>query len=108
MTLSSTSPRTYRIYALVDPRSGEARYVGQTADTLWPRLRSHLRQRKLRTNQWLAELTSLELEPQIALLGEFAGLCRTAYEGETHWIRRLTKRGRPWPRKLPLGELRRQ
>jgi hypothetical protein len=43
MPLSSTECKPYRIYALIDPSTDVAHYVGQTAGTLGYRRLDHMR-----------------------------------------------------------------
>ena len=94
-SLSSTAPQRYRVYALADPRTGQPRYVGQTANTLPLRLRDHLRRRHDRSRKaaWLREVLDAGLQPRIVLLEEFTGSRASAYERESAWIRQLRDQG---------------
>jgi hypothetical protein len=61
------------IYALIDPRNGERRYIGQTTRTAHRRLRRHLARCYLdnadtHNNRWLRQLLALGLEPRIEVL----------------------------------------
>ncbi|MGQ7312309.1 GIY-YIG nuclease family protein [Microbacterium arabinogalactanolyticum] len=85
------------MYALIDPRSRQARYVGQTANTLYLRLQDHLRRSQDRTGKarWLRELLAAGEEPQIVLLEEFTGNRQPAYAAESQWVQRLRSEGHP-------------
>lgn len=76
------------VYALQDRRTGEVRYVGQTAGTIEGRLESH---RKSRLNPALAEwLASSEVDTVILdSLTSWGELHRH----EAFWIRRMRKAG---------------
>ena len=96
MSLSSEAVKQYRIYALIDPLSLVAYYVGQTAETLGHRRQGHVRKRAYtRKGNWIRSLLDRELEPQIVLLEEFWGYRAQAYERESYWIRRLRSEGQP-------------
>ncbi|UFU16067.1 GIY-YIG nuclease family protein (plasmid) [Curtobacterium sp. C1] len=96
MTLSSGERQVYRIYALVDPLTGEPHYVGQTAATLADRRRDHVRKPgSTKKGAWIRELLAEYREPQIVLIEEFTGCRREAYERESFWIRQLQSEGRP-------------
>jgi hypothetical protein len=56
---------TGTIYALVDPRDGEARYIGKTTKTMAQRLNGHLRSPAGKVRPWIAELRAIGLEPGI-------------------------------------------
>ena len=61
------------IYALIDPRSGEIRYIGKTVRTAHRRLRRHLARCYLdegdtHKNRWLRQLLALGIEPRIEIL----------------------------------------
>lgn len=84
--------QSFRIYALVDPRTNEARYVGQTAETLNKRLMTHCNEAHRKStdkNQWIQELKALDQLPEIRLLEQVQGRRKDAYESETRWIRQL-------------------
>lgn len=96
MTLSSSERQLYRIYALVDPLTGDPHYVGQTAATLADRRRDHVRKPgSTKKGAWIRELLAEYREPQIVLIEEFTGYRREAYERESFWIRQLRSEGRP-------------
>lgn len=91
------------VYALVDPRDGTVRYVGQTH---CPRLRMryHLEAtRESRANdrlhEWMLELIEQKLSPLFAVLGSVPPVGRERYqqhlldEMERRWIKKLRKTG---------------
>ena len=56
------------IYALLDPRNNEVRYIGKTVQSLKERLRSHLKAIKRETNHrtnWLNNLVKCGVTPSI-------------------------------------------
>lgn len=61
------------VYGLIDPRSGELRYIGKTQN-LARRLRQHLQTSELRANtykvHWLRELLTEGLRPTVMILEE--------------------------------------
>jgi hypothetical protein len=61
---------TGTVYALIDPRDGKLRYVGQTTKTLPQRLKGHLSRPAWRVEEWIAGLRTVGLSPQIAALRE--------------------------------------
>jgi predicted DNA binding CopG/RHH family protein len=75
----------FTIYGLVDPRTGQARYVGCTAQPLEVRVRQHLADQASnpRKQQWLEELRQLNLEPEVVVLEEADD---EPAERERHWI----------------------
>jgi hypothetical protein len=96
MPLSSTESKPYRIYALIDPSTNVAHYVGQTAAGLGIRRTDHMRKPgNTRKGDWVRALQDAGYEPQIVLLEEFIGYRRQAYERETFWINRLRSEGHP-------------
>lgn len=63
--------RKYKIYHLIDPRTNEIRYVGQTVQTLENRLKKHLRSKdKSHRVNWIKSITNEGLEPIIELICE--------------------------------------
>lgn len=94
--LSSTESKPYRIYALIDPVTNRAHYVGQTANTLGFRRMDHVKKPgNTVKGDWIRALHEDEREPQIVLLEEFIGYRQRAYERETYWIKRLLSEGHP-------------
>lgn len=68
------------IYGLVDPRTGQLRYVGKAND-LASRLKSHLRDAKRRDTpvyRWIRKLLTQGVGPSIRLLEECTGDWREA------------------------------
>lgn len=61
---------TGTVYALIDPRDGKPRYVGQTVKTLPQRLKGHLTRPAWRVEEWITGLRTAGLSPQIAALRE--------------------------------------
>jgi len=82
------------LYVLVDPTSGEIRYVGWTAKALSTRLASHLRDRcKCHRTWWIKSLARVGLKPQIRLIQEVPdGL---QHEAECYWISYFLQIGCP-------------
>jgi hypothetical protein len=98
---------TFRVYALVDPRNGALRYVGQTKGTLAARLKAHLaRPCSAAIRAWTGELMATGLKPRIFELEAFTGpfskrhakRCRIrtkALAAEQHWITKCLIDGEP-------------
>ena len=65
--------KTYRVYLLKDPRTGDPHYVGTTVKELRWRLTCHLTPNGpvYPKDQWIAELKTLGLKPSIELVKEF-------------------------------------
>lgn len=62
-----------QIYALIDPRNSQIRYVGKTVNPLSLRLREHIwvsrtNRSKCRRAIWIKSLTEINLKPEIKLL----------------------------------------
>lgn len=69
------------IYALIDPRTDQPRYIGKTMRTAHRRLRRHLSrcyldQADTHKNRWLRQLLAAGLEPRIVVMEQ----CATASE----------------------------
>lgn len=62
------------VYGLIDPRTGELRYVGQTINGM-DRATAHWRRKSIRNHRdrchtWVRKLLSLELTPRVEILEE--------------------------------------
>ncbi len=79
----------WTIYALVDPRTSQIRYIGQTQNHPEVRLQAHIE--KDDTNRykraWISELRRLGEKPTVVTL-EYAPSIDDALEAERIWIRR--------------------
>jgi hypothetical protein len=85
---------TFLIYALLEPDSDNARYVGQTAQPLQLRLDDHLRVRGASARaDWIRSLIARDLAPRIVQLDQVTGTRPDAYALETAWIRKLRANG---------------
>jgi hypothetical protein len=75
------------IYALLDPRTGEARYIGKSHRS-GPRLREHINEppSHCHRSRWIQSLKRDGLEPTIALLEEVDVWDRTWQDAERAWI----------------------
>jgi hypothetical protein len=58
-----TDAATGTIYALVDPRDGAVRYIGQTTKTVAERLAGHIARPAPRVGVWISELREVGLAP---------------------------------------------
>ena len=78
----------WTVYALVDPRTSQIRYIGQTQNHPEMRLDGHLH--KVDENKakqaWFEELRYLRMKPIIVVL-EYAPDLEEALEVERDWIR---------------------
>jgi len=86
----------WTIYALVDPRTSQICYVGQTQNHPEIRLDGHLHKRdeNQHKTRWLDDLRSLSIKPNVVVL-EYAASLNEALEAEREWIRRGIRAG--WP-----------
>lgn len=78
----------YSIYGLVDPRTGQLRYIGQTKRTVAKRLVDHLFSSKNKSNHkecWIAGIVSGGLVPEVFVV-ELAETKELADEYEIHHI----------------------
>jgi hypothetical protein len=79
----------YAIYGLIDPCSGELRYVGKSVDSAEGRLSDHLSEsrRGYRTHRhnWLRQLLAAGLKPDIEVL-ETHETAEALVEAERHFI----------------------
>ena len=87
--------KSWSIYSLTDPITGDIRYVGRTTQNIHRRLRQHLaaaRQAKLHRHvlSWLQCLMSEGLEPSIAVFESGNG---DWDEAERFWIKKLRDEG---------------
>lgn len=77
------------IYALVDPRTGEIRYIGKSSSGVRrPRLHtapSHLKEERTHKANWVRLLLSLGLKPGIQILEEFSSET-DLNDAECFWI----------------------
>lgn len=77
------------VYALIDPRTREVRYVGETIRTARSRLAQHIRTAKGRTtppvNAWMRGLIDSGLAPEMIEIEEFSDR-EGLYEAEAYWI----------------------
>lgn len=81
-----------KIYVLIDPRTGEIRYVGVTSRTLKQRLASHVQSKhKCLKYGWIKSLQKLGLEPEIQLLQTVGETEWTV--AERYWIAYFTDAG---------------
>ena len=102
-----------RIYALIDPRAGEVRYIGQTRNTLALRMAGHRCAVTTVMREWIDELADIGVQPEIVEIDEVAGpepisgrWCETeerALEIEGDWALRYILGGADllnqlWPR----------
>lgn len=79
------------VYALVDPRNRQFRYVGYTSASLERRLREHLQIARMRRGtvsyhvvNWLNSLADMGLKPEIVPLETF--VAHRWQEREQHWV----------------------
>lgn len=86
----------YTVYALVDPRTCQIRYIGQTQNHPTVRLQSHLKKEDGNSQKWawLSELKELGEKPNVVIL-EHASSLEDALYAERYWIERGRKTG--WP-----------
>lgn len=109
------------IYALVDPRTGDVRYVGKTSQKLRTRLRAHInRSAESRGARhcasWIASLSDIGIAPEIRALEQLPG--PDWEEAEKRWIRfyresgaqlvNMTEGGGSHKGRLPTDEVRKK
>ena len=82
------------IYALVDPRNGDVRYVGQSVSVLLNQRRAaHIKgEGTLAKRAWTAELHAAGLEPVLVVLHH---VTFGADAAERSWIRHFAAMGAP-------------
>ncbi len=92
------------IYALVDPRNDEIRYIGKTVRP-HQRLRDHINDRGHGNHKshWIADLRSQGLEPYMVLLETSFGQAPWQ-EAERHWIARGKELGWRLTNSRPGGD----
>lgn len=61
---------TGTVYALIDPRNNQARYIGATTRPLRARLQGHVASGAPRVKAWVDELTAAGVSPQIVAIVE--------------------------------------
>lgn len=111
------------VYALKDPRTGLVRYVGATVQTLAKRLSKHmgivriciqaakahnkplsdwLRIERNPKDQWLLELATQGLQPDIEILEVIEGVTNPSdcLDDESKWIAKLLRDGMPLTNKV--------
>lgn len=82
-----STPRTWSIYALIDPRTDEVRYVGATVNTT-QRLTDHIKASANETTHkghWIKQLQALGLRPRMQILEQVIGHDAST-EAERRWI----------------------
>lgn len=81
------------IYALLDPRDRQIRYVGKTKRTVEKRLYFHLKtRRKTKNRSWLDSLVALDLKPETVVL-EIVDGSQCWQDRERFWIKRYRDLG---------------
>lgn len=87
-------PVVWTIYALLDPRTGEVRYVGKTHQEPGKRLKEHLQNAKNGTEysaRWIATIVACGLKPEQIVLQ--VGVGPGWGKSEKKWITRYRLRG---------------
>lgn len=80
------------IYGLVDPRSEDVRYIGQTVNPL-TRLRHHRScYQPGPKGDWIADMRACGLKPDMTILEETK--YDLAYEREQHWVNHFRQTGK--------------
>ncbi len=88
---TNASDRKSYIYALVDPISGRARYIGQSVNPK-QRFSEHLRKKEhTHKYHWIQSLKTKKLKPFIFILEKCD--CKNIDERETFWIQYLRTAG---------------
>lgn len=84
---------TYAIYALVDPRNNDIRYIGLSSD-VYSRFAQHIltNGNKLKA-EWIAGLKQMKLFPLLQVLEDDIPTIDEARSKERQWIRRLQTTG---------------
>src|SRR5579859_3031101 len=83
----------YTIYALIDPRNNEVRYIGKTCLALETRIQNHIVQMDNdEKSLWIQELRTIQKQPIIQAIEE--NLTREqADQKEIYWINYFVKKG---------------
>lgn len=85
-----TQSRTLCIYALIDPRSNDIKYIGVTSDPR-QRLKSHLSEvGNIRKRRWIRELANEGLKPSMKIIEVVQS---TEIQREVYWIKVLREHG---------------
>lgn len=93
------------VYALIDPRTQEARYVGVTSRTLHRRLRIHISESyslKFHRHKWIQKLLNEGVEPTMIVLHEYDSRDE-AYTDEDFWIQYMKFVGCDLTNEVPGG-----
>jgi len=91
------------IYVLIDPRTGEIRYVGWTNRTLERRLRHHIREKRtFHRGRWVQQLRRENLKPLIRLVQTVPLV--VWQDAERYWIRFHREQGCPLTNGTDGGE----
>lgn len=92
--------RNLDVYALIDPRTNEVRYIGCTK-SLARRFAIHLATGKspspsASASEWIAELLAANLQPKLEVLEHFSTERHgVAFEAEKQWILHYLELGAP-------------
>lgn len=89
--------KAYKVYVLIDPITGKAKYVGHTSGTLWHRLKQHCEKTQARGRckakvEWVQSLKAQGFKPFILMLHSCATKAE-ALKWERAEIERLTAEG---------------
>lgn len=87
--------KQYQIYALIDPRDNNIRYVGMSGDTVY-RSQQHSVNHGVSkpVNLWIKELQQLQLSPILQILETVEpNTLSNACEREQYWIQRMLRAG---------------
>lgn len=89
----SNETKTYFIYALVDPRNGDIRYVGLSNNPT-TRAAGHVSSNRIpQMREWVAELAGRLHVPQLQILEKIDGDRDEARKAESTWIVTLADSG---------------
>lgn len=94
------------IYALIDPRNNEVRYIGQTKNrTIRYKQHKQDQDENAAKHEWIAEIKSLGLEPGYTILEEVDWDQRL--KREKHWIQHHQSLGATLTNQIVTGRARR-